>query len=272
MGKTAEAKVRHMPERGAGRARRRRRAARSARAARGARAPASRTRLDALARGEARHEGEDRRLRRRRRLARQVRLAREAPLGGEGRPRLLRRRVRLGPRRRAVRQREGDRLAHRLPGRAARVVDLSTARVIPWEPDTAAFLLDFVNADGSPFEPSPRQLLQRVGRQRARARASCRAFGSEYEYFIFQETPQSLREKGFRDLDAALARACSATRGCAAPRTPALVHAIIDGLQRLRHPGRGDAHRDRARASTRPRSATTTSSAPPTRRRSSRRR
>src|SRR5512145_532763 len=79
------------------------------------------------------------------------------------------------------------------------VVDLSTARVIPWEPDTAAFILDFVNADGSPFEPSPRQLLHRIGRK-ARALGFLPRVGSEYEYFLFRETPQSLREKGFRDL------------------------------------------------------------------------
>ena len=44
-------------------------------------------------------------------------------------------------------------------------VDVSTGRIIPWEPDTAAFLLDFVNADGTPFAPSPRQLLQKMSRR-----------------------------------------------------------------------------------------------------------
>src|SRR6516165_5942963 len=76
---------------------------------------------------------------------------------------------------------------------AEAVVALETARVIPWEPDTAAFVLDFVNADGSPFEPSPRQLLRRIG-ARARALGFLPRFGSEYEYFLFRETPQSLRE------------------------------------------------------------------------------
>src|SRR5512138_2908915 len=65
------------------------------------------------------------------------------------------------------------------------VVDVSTARVIPWEPDTAALLLDFVNEDGTPFEPSPRQLLRRVGR-RAREMGFLPRFGSEYEYFLFR--------------------------------------------------------------------------------------
>src|SRR5579871_6102787 len=47
-------------------------------------------------------------------------------------------------------------------------VDPSTFRVLPWEPDTAAFLLDFELPDGSPHPACPRGLLRRVI---ARARA-----------------------------------------------------------------------------------------------------
>src|SRR5262249_14663782 len=61
-------------------------------------------------------------------------------------------------------------------------IDLSTARMIPWEPATAAFLLDFVMPDGSDYGPSPRALLRRVG-QRARAQAFVPKFGSEYAFF-----------------------------------------------------------------------------------------
>ncbi|MFN0063188.1 MAG: glutamine synthetase family protein [Myxococcaceae bacterium] len=106
-------------------------------------------------------------------------------------------------------------------------VDVSTGRVIPWEPDTAAFLLDFVNPDGSPFEPSPRQLLQRVAR-RARDMGFLPMAGSEFEYFIFKETPQSLHEKGFRGLEPLT----PGMFGYSWLRTSAnggLVHAIIDG-------------------------------------------
>lgn len=84
------------------------------------------------------------------------------------------------------------------PDGAARL-DLSTGRVIPWEPDTAAFLLDFVNKDGSPFEPSPRQLLQKIA-ARARSSGYVPMFGSEYEFFIFKETPHTLKEKGYQNL------------------------------------------------------------------------
>ena len=41
-------------------------------------------------------------------------------------------------------------------------IDLSTFRVIPWEPDTAAFLVDFINDDGSPHPACPRSQLKRV--------------------------------------------------------------------------------------------------------------
>jgi len=71
-------------------------------------------------------------------------------------------------------------------------VDLSTGRMIPWEPATAAFLLDFVMPDGSDYGPSPRALLRRVGRK-ARALGFLPRFGSEYEFFIFKESPASLR-------------------------------------------------------------------------------
>jgi glutamine synthetase len=107
------------------------------------------------------------------------------------------------------------------------VVDLSTARVIPWEPDTAAFILDFVNEDGSPYDASPRQLLHRVGRK-ARALGFLPRFGSEYEYFIFRETPQSLREKGFQNLTP-LTPGMFGYSWLRSSANSGLVHAIIDG-------------------------------------------
>lgn len=106
-------------------------------------------------------------------------------------------------------------------------VDLSTGRVIPWEPDTAAFLLDFVEKDGSPYEASPRQLLQRVGRH-ARELGFLPRFGSEYEYFIFKETPESMREKGFRNLTP-LSPGMFGYSWLRTSSNAPLVHAIIDG-------------------------------------------
>jgi len=107
-------------------------------------------------------------------------------------------------------------------------VDLSTARVIPWEPDTAAFLLDFVNRDGTPFEPSPRQLLQKIG-QRARKLGFLPKFGAEYEFFIFRETPQSLHQKGFTQLEH-LTPGMFGYSWLRTSQSAPLVHSILDGL------------------------------------------
>src|SRR5260370_793878 len=108
-------------------------------------------------------------------------------------------------------------------------VDTSTGRIIPWEPDTAAFLLDFVNPDGSPFEPSPRQLLQRMGR-RAREMGFLPRFGAEYEFFIFRETAQSLREKSFVNL-ATLTPGMFGYSWLRSSSNAPLVHAILDGCR-----------------------------------------
>ncbi len=106
-------------------------------------------------------------------------------------------------------------------------VDLSTARVIPWEPDTAAFLLDFVNPDGTPYPASPRQLLHKVGRT-ARQMGFLPRVGAEYEYFIFRESPQSLREKSFSNL-ATLTPGMFGYSWLRTSANAAWVHAIIDG-------------------------------------------
>jgi glutamine synthetase len=78
-------------------------------------------------------------------------------------------------------------------------IDLSTLRFIPWEPQTAAFLVDFISATGEDHPASPRQLLKRVLR-RAENLGFLPKFSSEYEFFIFKETPESIREKGYRNL------------------------------------------------------------------------
>lgn len=78
-------------------------------------------------------------------------------------------------------------------------VDLTTFRRIPWEEGTAAFLLDFEAEPGKPLAVSPRQLLQKID-ARARALGFAVKCASEYEFFIFRETPESLREKGYANL------------------------------------------------------------------------
>src|ERR1700731_5449405 len=78
------------------------------------------------------------------------------------------------------------------PDATARI-DLNTFRTIPWEPGTAFFLLDFVNVAAI----APRQVLQRVIEMAGEYEAY---FSAEYEFFIFRETPQSLRAKNYRNL------------------------------------------------------------------------
>jgi glutamine synthetase len=110
-------------------------------------------------------------------------------------------------------------------------IDLDTFRVIPWEPDTAAFLLDFVNADGSPFEPSPRQLLRRVAKD-ALDMGFVPRFASEFEYFLFRETPASLRQKGFSGLTPLTPGMFGYSWIRSSANAP-LVHAIVDGCREL---------------------------------------
>jgi glutamine synthetase len=78
-------------------------------------------------------------------------------------------------------------------------IDLETFRRIPWEPGTAFFLIDLYKPDGAPLAVSPRQLLRSVIQQ-AEARGFEPHFAAEYEFWLFEETARSLREKGFRNL------------------------------------------------------------------------
>lgn len=72
----------------------------------------------------------------------------------------------------------------------------ASCREIPWEEGTLFFLGEFA----PPAEAvCPRGLLRRVLERAAEAGFSCRA-GFEYEFFLFRETPQTVRAKRFRDL------------------------------------------------------------------------
>ena len=101
------------------------------------------------------------------------------------------------------------------------VLDLSTLRVIPWEPDAAAFLVDFATGRRPPHPACPRSLLQQCHR-RARRTHGLRAelLGASSSSSCFKETPRVAPSRRVPRSDAALARACSATRGCARGRTP----------------------------------------------------
>jgi len=78
------------------------------------------------------------------------------------------------------------------PGR----LDLSTLRRIPLEPDTLLLIGQF---EDDYAEVCPRSLLARI-LERADADGFEVLAGFEYEFFLFDETPRSVREKGYRDL------------------------------------------------------------------------
>ncbi len=80
-------------------------------------------------------------------------------------------------------------------------IDLSTLRQVPWEANIPFFLADFSQPGDIPDWPAcPRSLLKRIA-------AQCRDMGyhaeyaQEFEWFNFRETPQSLQQKGFQNLE-----------------------------------------------------------------------
>ena len=78
-------------------------------------------------------------------------------------------------------------------------VDLSTERRLPDEGNTPFYLIEFVDDKGGLHGICPRSILQRVlGKAREMNIGARLAF--EYEFFIFDETPHSVREKGYRNL------------------------------------------------------------------------
>ncbi len=113
------------------------------------------------------------------------------------------------------------------PDLAARV-DTSTLRVIPWEPDTASFLIDFVDKDGNPFQPSPRQLLKRT-LERVKAKGYVATTALEFEFFIYEENAVSAREKNFRRLTP-LSPGMFGYSWLRTSQSSDLVHELIDAL------------------------------------------
>src|SRR5690606_30964179 len=69
-------------------------------------------------------------------------------------------------------------------------------RRVPWDNDVPFFLGEFEAEDGAPLPVCPRQLLKKVIR-RARDMGFTEAFGLEFEWFNFIETPTSLRDKRY---------------------------------------------------------------------------
>lgn len=74
-------------------------------------------------------------------------------------------------------------------------IDLSSMRRIPWDKDTPFFLVDLFANDGQPLAIDPRQVLRRVEAYAARLGFETKV-GSEFEWFNFRESSESLNTKG----------------------------------------------------------------------------
>jgi glutamine synthetase len=76
-------------------------------------------------------------------------------------------------------------------------LDLGSVRKLPFEPDTVLVLGHFA---GDYAQVCPRRLLQRVA-AKARDMGFDVKASLEYEFFLFNETPESVRSKGYRNLE-----------------------------------------------------------------------
>ena len=82
---------------------------------------------------------------------------------------------------------------------APAVIDINSYRKIPWEPDTALFIADFEYPDGSPYPACPRQLCKTI-LQKANNMGYEVKSAFEYEFFLFDESPHTIREKKYKNL------------------------------------------------------------------------
>jgi len=80
------------------------------------------------------------------------------------------------------------------------VLDPSTMRYPPWEPGTVAMLADFRDERGEAHPACPRSALRRVI-ARAEAMGFSPKLSCEFEFFLFKETPASLHDKRFSNLE-----------------------------------------------------------------------
>lgn len=82
---------------------------------------------------------------------------------------------------------------------AKAVVDLNTFRKIPWENDIPFFLADFIVENDKPNPDCPRQLLKKVNQALEQEGFKAKV-SQEFEWFNFQESPQTAEAKGYRNL------------------------------------------------------------------------
>ena len=77
--------------------------------------------------------------------------------------------------------------------------DVSTLRLLPWQPGTALVICDLEWEDGTPVVASPRQILRRQI-ERLRERGLVAYAGTELEFIVFQDTYEAAWTSGYRGL------------------------------------------------------------------------
>ncbi|HEX5225921.1 MAG TPA: glutamine synthetase family protein [Solirubrobacteraceae bacterium] len=79
------------------------------------------------------------------------------------------------------------------------VADLSTLRRVPWLDRTALVLCDVQGHDGTPVNPSPRQVLI-AQYERAHELGYTPLFASELEFYLYKQSYAEAHERDYRDL------------------------------------------------------------------------
>lgn len=78
-------------------------------------------------------------------------------------------------------------------------IDLDTFRKIPWENDTPFFLGELISNEGQNKDVCPRGLLKTI-KDQATEMGLVPFISQEFEWFNFEETPQSVESKNFQNL------------------------------------------------------------------------
>jgi glutamine synthetase len=108
-------------------------------------------------------------------------------------------------------------------------LDPTTLRSVPWEPGVCAMLCDFRDDRGRDHPACPRSLLKRIV-LRAEKLGYEPKFGAEFEFFFFQETRDTLDEKGYRGLRP-LDPGMFGYSWVRSGQDSDLVHDILDGMR-----------------------------------------
>lgn len=80
-------------------------------------------------------------------------------------------------------------------------IDLSTLRNVPWQDNIPFFLADYSGPHGNTVPADPRSLLKKIVGE-CKTMGYHAEFAQEFEWFNFKETPQTLQEKGFANMEA----------------------------------------------------------------------